>query len=135
MTFRRVVLIGLLVGVGGGGGCTSVRPIQPTTYLVDNAPPVVWVTYSNNSVVQVAEPEIKRDTLRGMLDGARVKIPLADIQSVEAKVHDRTKTALLVTSLGVAAVSTLYVGFISQSKGAGSMGCGTDGYGDLLQEC
>ena len=31
--------------------------------------------------------------------------------------------------------SALYVGFISKSKGEGLEGCGTDGYGDLLQEC
>jgi len=134
MTFSRVVLIGLFVS--GGGACTSVRPIHPATYLADNAPPVVWVTYSNNAVVQVAEPEVRRDTLRGVLDGTRVKIPLGEIQTVEAKVHDRTKTALLVTSLGVAVVSALYVGFIAQA-GSDESGhtCGLDREGDPLQDC
>lgn len=130
---RRVGMVTLLVAVVGA--CTSVRHIQPTTYLEDNAPPVVWVTYPNNTVVAVAEPVVKRDTLRGVLQGERVKIPLGEIRSVQAKVPDHTKTALLLTAMGVVAVSTLYVGFISKSKGEGLNGCGTDGYGDVIQEC
>ena len=131
MALNRIVLVGLL----SVGACTSVRQIQPKTYFEDNAPSVVWVTYSSNTVVAVAEPVVKRDTLRGMSQGARVKIPLGEIRSVQAKVRDPTRTALLLTTMGVAAVSTLYVGFISKSKGAGLNGCGTDGYGDIIQEC
>jgi hypothetical protein len=128
-------LVGLFFGAAGFGACTSVRHVQPAAYLEDNSPPVVWVTYINNTVVTVAEPVFKRDTLRGMLQGTRVKIPLGEIRSVEARVHDRTKTALLLSALGVAAISGLYFGFISKSEGAGSEGCGTDGYGDLIPEC
>mgnify|MGYP001211971917 CR=1 FL=1 len=111
-------LVGLFCGVAGVSACTSVRRVQPVTYLEDNAPPVVWVTY-NNTIVPVAGAEIRRDTLRGTLQGARVKIPLAEIQSVEAKVRERRKTALLVSGLGVAAVATLYIGFISKAGSGG----------------
>jgi len=135
MVPNRLVWVGLLVGGAGVSACSSVRRIQPAEYLVDNAPSVVWVTDSSNTVVAVADPVIRRDTLRGMSQGARVKFPLGEIRSVEAKVLNRTRTALLLTALGIAAVSTLYVGFISKSKGAGLEGCGTDGYGDLVQEC
>jgi hypothetical protein len=113
MMHNRVALIGVLCTVAA---CTSVRPIHPTAYLEVNAPPVVWVTYDNNpKVVVIAEPEVRRDTLRGTLEGTRVRIPLADIQTVQAKVRDHGKTALLVGSIGVAAVSALYVGLISQA--------------------
>lgn len=135
MAVNRLALVGLLLGVAGIGACTSLRHVQPVAYFQDNSPSVAWVTDSNNTVVAVAEPVIKRDTLRGMLQGTRIKIPLGEIRSVQAKVRDRTKTALLLVTLGVAAVSALYVGLISQSKGAGSEGCGTDGYGDLIPEC
>ena len=119
MLLTRVALVALFCGVGA---CTSVQRIQPTTYLEVNAPPVVWVTYKNSTVVSVAEAEVRRDTLRGTLQGARVKIPLAEIDNVQAKVHDRTKTALLLGALGVAAVSTVYVGFISQAGGSSGGG-------------
>jgi len=80
---------------------------------------VVWVTYNNNTLVPVAEPEVRRDTLRGTLEGERVKIPLTEIQSVQAKVRDGTKTALLLGGIGVAAISTLYVALISQAGSSG----------------
>jgi hypothetical protein len=112
---RRVAWAGLVVGVGVIGGCRSVRPVQPAEYFEQNSPAVVWVTYADNSVVLVADPEIRRDTLRGMLQGARVKIPLSEIQSVRTSVLDRTKTAVLLTTLGVAAASSVYLMWISKS--------------------
>ena len=131
MALNRIVLVGLL----SVGACTSVRQIQPKTYLEDNAPSVVWVTDSSNTVVAVADPGNQTGHPPGdVARGARQVSP-GEIRSVEAKVQDRTKTALLLTAMGIAAVSTLYVGFISKSKGAGLNGCGTDGYGDIIQEC
>ena len=132
---RRVAVAGLLVGVAPIGACTSVRPIHPTTYLEENPPPVVWVTYNNNTVVAVAEAEVRRDTLRGTLQGARVKIPLADIQIVHAKVRDGGKTALLVGSLGLVAVSTLYFASISKSGSTPAANCGYDQRGFPIQYC
>src|SRR6185436_20181856 len=108
MVVNRAV-VGLCVGVAGLSACTTVRRIQAVEYLADNSPEVVWVTDTSNTVVPVADAEIKRDTLRGMWQGASVKIPLGGIRSVDAKVPDRTKTAILVTTLGVAVVSTFYV--------------------------
>src|SRR5678816_2057666 len=78
-----VMMVGLFGAVAGLGACTSVKHIQPGAYLEDNAPAVVWVTYPNNTVVAVAEPVVKRDTLRGILQGERVKIPLGEIRSVQ----------------------------------------------------
>ena len=134
MVRRRIALVGLLCG--GVGACTSVRPIHPTTYLEDNAPPVVWVTYTNNTVVTLAEPDIRRDTLRGTVDGAKVKIPLSEVRRVEAKVEDGTKTAILLTTLGVAVVSTMYFAFISTAGPNGKDAtCGVDPNGDPIQDC
>ena len=136
MSNHRVVLIGLLLGVVPVGACTSVRSIQPVAYLEDHAPPVVWVTYTNNTVVPIADPDFKRDTLRGTLQGARIKIPMGEIQSVEARVHDGRKTAFLLTGLGVAAISSMYFIFISKAgSNTSDQTCGLDREGDPLLDC
>jgi hypothetical protein len=134
MVFRRVVLIGLFVGVGA---CTTVRRVEPAALLADDAPWLVWVTRTNNSVVAVTNPTIRRDTLRGRLNGERVRIPLSDVQSVQAKFPAHGRTALLVTTLGVVAVSTIYVTAISQAGGPASNGnnCGTTVRGDPIGAC
>jgi hypothetical protein len=126
MVLNRVVLAGLLLGVAGSAGCTSVQHIQPTEYLENHTPQVVWVTYANNTVVLVANPEVRRDTLRGLLQGERVKIPLSEIHGVQAKVRDHTKTAILATTLGVAVLSTMYVGFIGKGSGKAGIDCTGD---------
>lgn len=119
MSLGRVAA-GLLLGVAA---CTSVRPVPPAEYLADNAPAVVWVTRTNDTVVAVLEPSIKRDTLRGKLNGERVKIPLSEIQTVRAKLPDHKKTALLVTTVGVATVSSMYFAFMGKSSGGATVDC------------
>jgi hypothetical protein len=124
---RRVALAGLLVGVGALGACRAVRRVEPAQYFEENSPPVVWVTYANNTVVLVADPEIRRDTLRGTLQGARVRIPLAEVRSIHAKVLDRTRTAILLTALGAAAASSVYFMWISKSGPEGiTIDCAND---------
>jgi hypothetical protein len=118
MASNRIVLVGLFAAAAGASACMSVQRVQPALYFERYAPPVVWVTYAGNTLVPVNEPEIRRDTLRGVLQGARVKIPLREIQSVEAKAPNHARTALLVTGLGVAAVSSFYF-LIAQSGGSG----------------
>ncbi len=137
MALNRVVLFGAFLAVAGAGACTTVRHLEPAALGADDGPRIVWVTRTNNTVVQVLDPTIKRDTLRGKLNGERVRIPLSDVQSVRAKVPDHRKTVLLVTALGVAAVSTVYVMGISQAGGGPSNGvvCGTNIRGDQLQYC
>jgi hypothetical protein len=121
-----IPLISLLLGAAGLGGCTTVRSISPAEYLADHNPPMVLVTYSNQTVVSVREPEVRRDTLRGTLQGERIKIPLSEIQSVQARVGDRTKTALLLTTVGVAVVSSMYFGFIAKANGGSTVDCTSD---------
>ena len=138
MVLNRMVLVGLLCGVAGAGACTTVRRVQLAEYFAEHNPEVVWVTRTNNTVIPVAEPVISRGALKGVWQGRqeRVAIPLSEIGSVRAKVHDRRKTALLLTALGVAAVSTLYVGFISKTgPGGDGTNCGLDRKGDVIQDC
>jgi len=122
----RIPLIGVLFGVAGIGGCTTVRSVPPSEYLADHNPPVVVVTYTNHTVVSIREPEVRRDTLRGTLQGERIKIPLSEIQTVQASVRDRTKTALLLGTVGVAVVSSMYFGFIAKANGGSTVDCTGD---------
>lgn len=137
MMLNRVGLVGVFFGVAVAGACTTVRRVEPAALGVDYGPAMVWVTRTNNTTVQVLDPTIRRDTLRGKLNGERVKIPLSDVQSVRAKLPDHRKTALLVTTLGVVAVSTIYVMGVSQAGGPASNGvtCGTNVRGDYILYC
>lgn len=137
MAFNRVALAGLSFGIAAVGACTSVRRIQPVEYLADNSPEVVWVTDTSNSVLPVADAEIKRDTLKGTWQGARVKIPLGGIRSVQTRVHDHTKTALLLTTLGAVAVTSFYFVLAAQggAGGPGGVYCPNDVKGRPLGYC
>ena len=126
MVLSGVAWVGLLGGIAAVAACTSVRPISPRVYLEDNAPPVVWVTYADNTMVPVTDAVVKRDTLRGMLQGVRVTIPLADIRSVRARVPNHMKTLLLASTLGVVTVSTMYVAFLSKGSGGATLDCTGD---------
>src|SRR6266576_655429 len=98
-------------------GCTSARRVQPAEFIPKFAPDVVWVTYADKSVVAVAAPEVAGDTLKGKRHGSeeRLAIPLDDVRSVEAKLPDHTKTMLLLTAAGAAAVASVYVLWIAQA--------------------
>jgi hypothetical protein len=117
MVLDRIALTGLLLGVAPVGACTTVRRVQPVEFIPKNSPEVVWVTHANNTVVPVAQPEIARDTLRGMWQGTQrpVAISLDQIRRVQAKVPDHMKTALLLTTLGVAAISAVYFIWVVQA--------------------
>ena len=136
MVFTRVALAGLLFGVTGVGACTTVRRVEPAALLADDGPALVWATETNNTVVTVAEPLIRRDTLRGKLNGERVKIPLSEIRTLQARVPDHARTALLAITLGVASVSAVYVFGISKTgPGGDGTNCGQTVRGDVIQAC
>jgi hypothetical protein len=137
MVFNRVPWAGLLCAVAGVVACTSVRRVQPAEFIPKNSPEVVWVTYTNSTVVPVAQPEIAGDTLRGMRQGTRkpVAIPLAQVRSVQAKAHDPMKTAIFLTTMGVAAVGAVYFIWVVQAGPGGGSQCGVDVRGFTLLYC
>jgi hypothetical protein len=127
MVLNRVALASLLVGITGAVACTTVRRVQADTFLATNSPDVVWVTYTNSTVVPVTQPEIAGDTLRGMRQGTQhpVAIPLDQVRSVQAKVPDATKTAILVTGALVGFVASVYTVWISKAGSkTGGTNCG-----------
>jgi hypothetical protein len=90
---------------------------------------MVWVTYPDKRVVEVEQPVIVGDTLRGTITGSSdsVSIPLAQVHSVKARTPDPTKTAVVATTAGAGAIATVYFLFISQA-GSNTAGvyCGVD---------
>ena len=127
MVLTRVALASLLVGVTGVVACTTVRRVPAGTFFATNSPDVVWVTYTNNTVIPVAQPELAGDTLRGMRQGTQhpIAIPLDQVRSVQAKVPDATKTALVVTGALVGFVASVYTLWISKAGSkTGGVNCG-----------
>jgi hypothetical protein len=138
MVRNRVAFSGLLIGVVGIGACTTLRRVQPAEFLAKNNPDVLWVTHANNTIVPVTQPEIAGDTLKGMWQGTqrRVAIPLSEVRRVRAKLPDSRKTAVLVTTLGMAGVSAVYFLWISKA-GPRPEGvfCGPDQRGLAVPSC
>jgi hypothetical protein len=126
--------VAVLVAGVALGACTSLRRVQPAEFLARNSPDVVWVTHANNTVVPVAQPEISGDTLRGMWRGTSrtVAIPLREIQRVQARVPDRTKTLIAVAGGLTGFVASVYALWISKAgPNADGVECGF--YGSSTQ--
>ena len=107
MTLKRIPLVGLLLI---GAACHVVRSVQPAQFIPTQKPPIVWVTYTDNSFVPVTGPTMVGDTLKGMWASVQepVAIPIDQIQTVQAKVSSPKRTAMLFTVLGVALGGVAY---------------------------
>jgi hypothetical protein len=107
MRLNSVALAGLVVAVAG---CHVVKPVQPAVFIPEHNPPVVWVTYTDNSFVPVAGPKIVGDSLMGTWQGLAepVAIHLSEIQTVQAKMPSPKRTLLLATVLTAATVGVVY---------------------------
>jgi len=107
MRFNSVPFLGLIVAVAG---CHVVKNVQPAQYIPEHHPPIVWVTYTDNSFVPVSGPKIVGDTLVGTWSGLSepVAIPLNEIQTVQAKMPAPKRTVLLVTIVTAATVGVAY---------------------------
>ena len=130
---RRIASAILLCGVAAAGACTTVRRV-PADFISTNVPDVVWVTHLDNTVVPVAQPDIARDTLRGMLQGTqeRIAIPMDQVRTVKAKVPDRRKTVLLVVGGLSGFVASVYTLWISKA-GPNSDGVTCPVYGSATE--
>ena len=94
-------------------GCTAVRPLRdPAAYIQGRHPHRVLVTRGDGSSTTVYHPHVVDSAIVGF-DGVNdVTLPIGKLQSVEGRVVDRRRTALLVgagTVVGVAAVLSVTV--------------------------
>lgn len=107
MRLNRVPLAGLIVAIAG---CHVVKNVQPAQYIPEHNPPIVWVTYTDNSFVPVSQPQIVGDSLKGTWQGLAepVAISLKEIQTVQAKMPSPKRTIMLATIVTAATVGVAY---------------------------
>jgi hypothetical protein len=108
MTLQRFTLAGVLLSTAA---CMTVRPVPTfTQYVPQHNPPLVWVTYTDNSIVPVLRPKISGDSLVGTWQGLSepVSIPLGQVKLVQARQEDRARTRWLVGALTVFSAAGIY---------------------------
>ena len=137
---HRVATAALVLGIAGATACTKVQQVRPTQFIPEHSPDLVWVTHLDNTVLQVERPKVSGDTLHGVRRGTAdtLAIPLGQVRSVEVRTSDGAKTALLVTTAGIAAAAGAYFLFASgddESTGTTGTGCGLDGDGAPVPFC
>ncbi|HUK21368.1 MAG TPA: hypothetical protein VLV45_07410 [Gemmatimonadales bacterium] len=129
MRLQSTLLVAALLTIAGA--CKTVRTEgYPAEYVSIHGPTHVWVTQSNNSVVELWNPTIHGDTMAGFNKGAFTEISLADVKLMRASEIDPTRTALLAggTAIGTAAIVATLMG-----SGSGST-CITPGT-DFVTPC
>ncbi len=90
--------------------CTSwqVQPVSPEQVVTEDQPSKIRVTLTDSSELEMEQPRIVGDTLRGLVKGGaddslvERDVLLADIATVRVKKTDPGRTAFL--GLGIAAV-------------------------------
>ena len=108
MTLQRLALAGMLLSTAA---CMTVRPVPSFIQFVpQRRPQLVWVTYTDNSIVPVMQPRISGDSLVGTWQGLSepVAIPLNEVKLVQARQPDKRRTTWLIASLGVFTAAGVY---------------------------
>ena len=109
---RHLTAATLLPLVPLATACTTVATVRSPAQIMAIAGKslgIVWVTKTDNSVVQLASPQVNGDTLVGVLAqgdslGDSVKMSLSSVQSMRAREAAPRRTLLLVGGLTLAAV-------------------------------
>lgn len=133
MPLNRIASAGLLLAVGA---CTSVKPVQPAEFIPQHNPAVVWVTYTDQSYVPVAQPHVVGDTLKGVWQGLNepLTIPFNEIQTVQARQPSPKRTIMLFTTLGVVGGAVIYTYITAGNGGKPALYC-LDHNGQPTNEC
>jgi hypothetical protein len=85
--------------------CTTTGVVgYPAEYIDTHGPSHVWVTGSDNAVVELSNPHVQGDTLAGFANGNYVEMRLEDVKLMKANFPSPGRTALLagVTAIGAA---------------------------------
>ena len=103
--------------------CTSMQRVQPAQFIPAHNPNVVSV-WVRNRVTFVTDPQIAGDTLSGTVLQSPWAVSLKDVDRVEARATDPTRTVLLFAG---AAASTVGLFMMSTAgRGAGGVPCPPD---------
>lgn len=107
----RHLVMPLWAALLAGVGCASLQQVrQPTKFIPDAKPRVVYVTFRNHSKVTITQPRVRGDTLFGTVRGAArpVAAPLSHIERVEAMQRDRKRTRWLIAGLGLVTAAGVF---------------------------
>ena len=94
-------------------GCATWRVVPKTDAVgrINQWNPSVVRVYRDGSAVEVHRVSAARDTLRGIVNGPNgtmeVRLPIASIDSMEARVHSKTPERIVAGSLVLLAIAAL----------------------------
>ena len=132
--FRLVVVA--LVGAVLTSACHSMRTVTPADIGSARSLDRIWVTQSDRTVIQVAAPEVRGDTLIGFVDGNYREMPLSQTVALQVRERDTGRTAVLVGgATGVTLAAIIYLGnraYVSSSAQTCSSGNTTGDVADDL---
>ena len=109
MTVVRVPLAAILLA-SVSVGCHTVQPLAVNSIPQVN-PPVVFVTYKDNSQVAVEKPRVSGDSLYGKWQGLdeEVVVPLSAVQSIESLQRNPKRTLTAVVGISAATIAGTYL--------------------------
>jgi hypothetical protein len=103
--------VGMVALVLAAAGCSTLQPVrEPAQFIPAMHPKVVFVTYKNRSIIEVAQPRMSGDTIHGTLQGhsTPIAVPLRQIQSIAALQHNKKRTIIMIAGLSVLTAATIY---------------------------
>lgn len=114
---RRVSLAAAVL-VLAAAGCSrwGITSVAPRAAVQDSRPETVRVTTFEGSTVILAQPEVRGDSLVGLLqhNGNRTTtIPLGDVASLETRRFDAPGTIALIAVGGAAAFGLVLLAVLS----------------------
>lgn len=128
MRLLRVLTAALLVGALA---CSS-RQTVPVDFISATAPTTVQV-FDGYKVIDLQQPEVSGDSVRGTVSGAEVAIPLNRVQLVTAVRFSGVRTAMLIG--GVAAVGALMGYALASNEGSEMTECEYENFNMLSDLC
>lgn len=84
--------------------CTRVQPVPaPVSFITVTEPQKIWITRTDQSVVEIGAPRVVGDTLFGFRGTSFEEIPLHTISEVRARQSAPARTVSLALAFGAVA--------------------------------
>ena len=106
-----------------------MRPVPPAQLNPAHSYSRVWVTNADHSVVTFEDPEVKDDTLTGIVNGEPERVALNDVVTIQARQSDPAKTAAVAIIAGGATLAGLW--YMEHRPDVGNAGVCTNGILDM----
>ena len=122
----------LSVALLAGSLACSSRQTVPVDFISATAPSTVQV-FDGYKVIDLQQPTVSGDSVRGRVSGAEVAIPLSRVQLVFATRFSGARTAMLIG--GVAAVGALMGYALASNEGSEMTMCEYENFNMLSDLC